>query len=87
MSFQVTHRILFTPVKGTQQVWDVMLMGEGEGRSHAYTKAEFGDRHWYNCAAPSDWERDAHGRWWFYGKAALGNGTVTVTRRNEVQHG
>lgn len=80
--FQVTHRIIFTPVKGTPQVWDVMLMDEGDVRSAAYTRAEYGDRHWYNCAAPSDWERDAQGRWWFEGEAALGNGTVTVSANN-----
>lgn len=87
--FKVTHRIVFTPVKGTPQVWDVMLMPEDEHgcRSAAYTRAEYGDRHWYNCAAPSDWERDGKGRWWFQGEAAPGNGTVTVTLRNEVQHG
>ena len=67
MSFQVTHRIVFTPVKGTPQVWDVMLMpdeDDDQGIRAAYTRAEF------DCVAPSDWERDAHGRWWFQGEAA-----------------
>ena len=26
MKFQVTHRIVFLPAKGTPQVWDVMLL-------------------------------------------------------------
>lgn len=80
-NFQATHRITFVSVNGSREVWDVMLMEGEEGRSAAYTRAEF------NCAAPSDWERDAQGRWWFQGEAAPGNGTVTVTPRNEVQHG
>ena len=75
--FQVTHRIVFTPVKGTPQIWHVMLMPDehedDQGIRAAYTRAEF------DCVAPSDWERDAQGRWWFQGQAAPGCGTVTVS--------
>jgi len=79
MKFRATHRITFVSVNGSHEVWDVMLMPEEHGcMSAAYTRAEFGDRHWYDCVAPSDWERDAQGRWWFQGEAASGNGTVTV---------
>ena len=76
--FEVTHKITYAPVKGAPQIWDVMLMpdeheDDDQGIRAAYTRAEF------DCVAPSDWERDAQGRWWFQGQAALGNGTVTVS--------
>ena len=79
MKFKTTHRIVFTSVNGSREFWNVMLMPHDGGcRAAAYTKEEFGDRHWYDCVAPSDWERDKQGRWWFQGEATPGNGTVTV---------
>ena len=73
MKFKATHRIVFTSVNGSREFWNVMLMPDNDGyRSAAYTRAE------YDCVAPSDWERDKQGRWWFQGEATPGNGTVTV---------